>query len=122
MPTRPAKPCSWPRCPALTHERFCADHKRANQRRQDAGRRSTRERGYAGGWFALRLQILERDSHVCRACGRPATHVDHILPKAAGGTDNSRNLQALCQRCHSAKTMRESVDPRRMTAGEHGGG
>jgi 5-methylcytosine-specific restriction enzyme A len=31
-------------------------------------------------------------------------HVDHIVPRSAGGTDEWSNLQALCARCHSRKT------------------
>ncbi|MBZ5639086.1 MAG: HNH endonuclease [Acidobacteriia bacterium] len=112
MPTRPAKPCRWPGCPALTHERFCPEHQRDEYHRQDANRPGTKERGYAGGWFVLRQEILRRDQHVCRACGGHATDVDHIVPKRAGGTDDPKNLQALCHACHSAKTMRESVNPR----------
>ena len=38
----------------------------------------------------------------------PATDVDHILPKAAGGTNDEINLQALCHVCHSKKTAVQS--------------
>ena len=30
--------------------------------------------------------------------------VDHIVPKAAGGSNADENLQTLCQSCHNAKT------------------
>jgi 5-methylcytosine-specific restriction protein A len=40
----------------------------------------------------------------------PAQHVDHILPKNDGGTDEWENLQALCHSCHSKKTVRETHD------------
>ena len=32
--------------------------------------------------------------------------VDHIVPRAAGGTDEWSNLQSLCARCHARKTAR----------------
>ncbi len=41
--------------------------------------------------------------------GRPTVEVDHIIPKALGGTDERSNLQGLCRSHHSAKTMRERV-------------
>jgi 5-methylcytosine-specific restriction endonuclease McrA len=40
-------------------------------------------------------------------CGEPATDVDHVLRKAAGGRDEETNLQSLCHSHHSAKTARE---------------
>ncbi|MBZ5638306.1 MAG: HNH endonuclease [Acidobacteriia bacterium] len=109
MPSRPATPCRWPGCPALSHERFCPEHQSDEYRRQDANRPSMRERGYTSAWLTLRKEILRRDNHVCRGCGQRATDVDHIMSKRAGGSDDPRNLQALCHSCHSAKTMVESV-------------
>ncbi len=35
--------------------------------------------------------------------------VDHIIPKAHGGTDADSNLQSLCWPCHKAKTARERL-------------
>jgi len=55
-----------------------------------------------------------REEPLCRECAakgitEAAEEVDHIVPKTLGGTDERSNLQALSRRCHSAKTMRESV-------------
>lgn len=36
-----------------------------------------------------------------------ANHVDHITPKADGGSDDDCNLQSLCAPCHEAKTKAE---------------
>jgi len=36
-----------------------------------------------------------------------ATEVDHIIPKAKGGTDDMSNLQAINKECHKKKTARE---------------
>lgn len=47
-------------------------------------------------WEAVRKRVLERDGYVCVVCQAPATHVDHIIPKARGGTDEMSNLQAMC--------------------------
>ena len=38
----------------------------------------------------------------------PSTEVDHVVPKACGGTDDPSNLQGSCRKCHSAKTARET--------------
>jgi 5-methylcytosine-specific restriction endonuclease McrA len=37
--------------------------------------------------------------------GDVATDVDHVKARRAGGTDDWGNLQALCHRCHSRKTL-----------------
>ncbi len=57
-------------------------------------------------WRTLRDGVLHRDNHICRRCGRPASHIDHITPIAAGGTDHPSNLQALCGVCNLAKGAR----------------
>ena len=74
----------------------------------DARRGSRHERGYGGDWPRVRLAVLAEEP-MCRACGeQPATDVDHIVPMAQGGSQwDWANLQPLCHRCHSAKTMRE---------------
>ncbi len=64
---------------------------------------TTWQGGSTRAWRRLRAQVLARDGHRCQRCGQPATHADHITPKAAGGTDNLDNLEALCARCNLAK-------------------
>ena len=83
----------------------------------DSVRGSRHQRGYGWAWEQLRLRILARDEHLCQQCLRAdrvtvATQVDHITPKAAGGTDNEGNLEAVCAPCHLDKTARESRNPR----------
>lgn len=73
---------------------------------------SRHDRGYGAEWDKARVRILARDLHLCQPClktGRPtpATEVDHITPKAKGGTDDDNNLQAICHPCHAAKTKVE---------------
>lgn len=84
------------------------------------GQRGTRhERGYGSHWDKLRLRILARDHWLCQECQRhgrvtplgvrPYDHaVDHITPKAQGGTDDPENLQALCAPCHDTKSAEEA--------------
>lgn len=39
-----------------------------------------------------------------------SARVDHIMPKAHGGTDDPNNLETLCNTCHKAKTARETTE------------
>lgn len=50
-------------------------------------------------WEKKRQAILVRDNYRCAVagCNTQATHVDHIIPKSVGGTDEPENLQAMCQ-------------------------
>lgn len=73
---------------------------------------SSSARGYGAAWQRLRAQVLAGEPlcRVCAAVGRvtPARELDHIKPKADGGTDELVNLQPLCTACHQAKTARDS--------------
>lgn len=56
----------------------------------------------------LRYQILKRDNFSCQACGAQASaetplHVDHIVPRKHGGTNDPLNLQTLCATCNLGK-------------------
>lgn len=83
-------------------------------------RTSRHERGYGTAWDKARQATLKRDRHLCQVCeaaGRVtvATEVDHITPKAEGGTDDMSNLAAICSNCHKAKTARENGRDWRVT-------
>lgn len=71
-----------------------------------------RKRG--SGWMAIRARVLARDGWTCQceecaSTGRVlvAHEVDHIVPLAAGGTDDLSNLRAINRECHKVKTARE---------------
>lgn len=86
---------------------------------------SRHARGYGSRWVKLRLQVLRRDQHlcvVCRAAGRVrvATEVDHVVPRAKGGTDALANLQAICTPCHKAKTIADAGGKPRVRIGVDG--
>ena len=73
---------------------------------------SASARGYGAAWDRLRRSVLKRDKWVCQcaACKqagrvRSASEVDHIVPKAKGGTDALSNLQAINKDCHKTKTL-----------------
>lgn len=69
-------------------------------------------KAWAGGsttaWRKTRLIVLARDGYTCQIrtegrCTVAATHVDHIISKAKGGTDELTNLQAACRPCNLHK-------------------
>jgi 5-methylcytosine-specific restriction protein A len=80
----------------------------------DSQERGTRQqRGYGAAWDRLRLCILKRDYHLCQPCLRAerishASIVDHVTPKAEGGSDEPDNLQTICADCHRVKTQAEA--------------
>jgi 5-methylcytosine-specific restriction protein A len=111
MPSLPPKPCSKARCTKYaTKDGRCDEHQRVKWDHT----KSRHERGYDNKWYKLRKSILKRDGHLCVICYqsgifREAKEVDHITPKAEGGTDCTSNLQSLCKKCHKEKTKQESI-------------
>lgn len=116
MPSKPQTPCSHPGCArAAVRGGRCEEHaveaearRSARMVENDRARGSAAERGYDRHWRIVRAAYLKRHPR-CVGCGAVATDVDHVVPKALGGGNEWANLQALCHRCHSAKTMRQSV-------------
>jgi 5-methylcytosine-specific restriction endonuclease McrA len=57
-----------------------------------------------------RLKVLRRDNWECQiqgpGCLGTATTVDHIHPKAWGGTEDESNLRAACKPCNQSKGAR----------------
>lgn len=54
-----------------------------------------------------REQRLDADHHLCIFCKSPATTVQHITYRRAGGTEAQEDLRSLCRLCHDAVTMIE---------------
>ena len=98
MPTRPPthRP---PRCDAPSHSA------------PRARRPSASKRGYGRAWERLAGAFRNRHPYCADPFGLhdgsvPGSHVDHIVPRSADGTDEWSNLQTLCASCHSRKTAR----------------
>lgn len=98
MPRAP-RICGKPGCPKTAgSDGRCAEHKaKAWAKRADIPRTS-------GAW---RREVLNRDNHTCRNCGRPASEADHIVPRADAPhlANDPDNGQALCKTCHAQKTI-----------------
>lgn len=55
----------------------------------------------------IRNQRLSHDYHLCVFCKSPATTVQHVTYRHAGGNERIEELRALCRLCHDAVTMIE---------------
>ena len=61
-------------------------------------------------WSKTRRLILARDGHRCQLgiagiCLSIATEVDHIVPRAVGGSDALDNLRSVCHPCHVSRGL-----------------
>jgi 5-methylcytosine-specific restriction enzyme A len=97
----------------------------SRQRPWDHGGKGRIERGYDHRWTKLRLVVLARDQHLCQPCHRAgrvtaSEAVDHIIPKAKGGTDDLENLEAICESCHRDKTTADQGKRVRLRIAEDG--
>ena len=63
----------------------------------------------------LRMKILSRDNYTCQNCGFKEEgfggidplHIDHIIPRKLGGTDDEKNLRVLCSSCNLMKAAHD---------------
>ena len=120
MPGKPPRPCRASMCGGKTTERhgYCQDHVHLAtgwQRTQQG--KSSSARGYGSHWKKLRRVVIQRDGGLCQPCrqaGRITSfdEVDHIVPKAEGGTNSHDNLQCICDHCHKTKTQQEAARAR----------
>ncbi len=116
MPYKPKKPCAYPGCPNLTHNRYCEIHSAKANREYNKYRRPTDRKLYGRQWLAIRNLYIQKHP-LCERCleaGRyvPAAEVHHKLALDKGGTNDESNLQALCKSCHSAITIAETNSDR----------
>jgi HNH endonuclease len=115
MPARIPKACRKQGCKHTTinSNGYCDEHQGCGWQRHQNGKTSS-QRGYGAQWRKIRAVVLVRDNYLCQECLKQglfvtATTVDHITPKAHGGSDDLTNLQSLCDSCHKFKTARERL-------------
>lgn len=62
----------------------------------------------------LRFEVFKRDLFTCKYCGSKAPdvvlEVDHVVPVASGGKNNTLNLVTSCFDCNRGKGKRELSD------------
>lgn len=111
---RRQRPCL--NCRTLTRNASRCDRcESAYQRTRDQVRGSAHQRGYTQAWrtTAALAVAQHRAEHGdwCpgwKVASHPSTDLtaDHIVPKAAGGTDDPSNVQVLCRGCNARKHAR----------------
>ncbi|MCX5643239.1 MAG: type I-E CRISPR-associated protein Cas5/CasD [Phycisphaerae bacterium] len=57
--------------------------------------------------FGARPRRLRRDRGLCVFCKSPATTIQHVTYRRAGGNEAQEDLRSLCRLCHDAVTMIE---------------
>ena len=70
---------------------------------------SMKWRNHKPKWSKNRL--FKRDNASCGYCDKPATTVDHVVPRSRGGETTWKNTVASCLKCNSKKgsrTLKES--------------
>lgn len=109
MPNKPLRPCRHPGCRTLTSVGYCDQHKPRRSAQELAWRKFYRTQV----WRILRTDQLLREP-MCRECGARATDVDHITPHRGDWQlfVDKNNLESLCHRCHSRKTLAEIKEKR----------
>jgi 5-methylcytosine-specific restriction protein A len=115
MPWSPRGPCPVPGCrqrqPCPRHP----DTPRSPWKRSNGARWRD---DYGAAWPALARRVLHEEPR-CRygtlpserdvpPCTAPSREVDHITPKARGGTDDRTNLRGLCTHHHFVKSGRDA--------------
>lgn len=59
-----------------------------------------------------RYEVLKRDNFTCRYCrsSEGELTVDHVTPRALGGSDDPTNLVAACRDCNAGKSSTSPTD------------
>ncbi len=53
----------------------------------------------------IRIQVWRRDDGKCARCGsRENLEYDHIVPISKGGSNTTRNIELLCEKCNRSKS------------------
>jgi 5-methylcytosine-specific restriction endonuclease McrA len=98
------------RCPieAVSLELVCFD----TQLMQDAEIKGIEyQQGTLAG-YELREYLLEKWQRQCAYCGKTGVplEIEHLTPKARGGSDRASNLTLACQPCNQAKGTRTTAE------------
>ncbi|NBS86595.1 MAG: HNH endonuclease [Verrucomicrobia bacterium] len=63
---------------------------------------------------SLRYRVLKKAGGKCELCGAlkqdTTLHIDHIVPRSRGGSNDESNLQILCFKCNLGKSNKDETD------------
>lgn len=120
MPTKPARPCRYPRCPGLSADvsGYCPAHVHLYKpfTRSDTQRPSASSRGYNRSWQSIRARVLAE--HNIPKVDWPRYDVDHNPPYDSK-VEPDHTKYTLIPRLHadhSRKTIRESIRGRQFNS------
>jgi len=111
MPLRPCLGLPGVECRRLAEGTRCPEHaaayERERNRRRDAARGSSTERGYGADWRRISAQVIAEEG-CCRDCGTTGTPdnpltCDHVIARVHGGTNDRANLVCRCRKHNSAR-------------------
>ncbi len=74
------------------------------------------QKGPNSGFENRKKAVLWRDKYICQYCGlncikaSEIAEVDHVIPRARGGTNAWRNLVCACRPCNQAKDNRTATE------------
>lgn len=98
----------WPD-PRVTQLAFEVDDLRARLQQAESAAAAARAVRYVNVLpAATRRAVVQRDGRVCRYCGRrigrrEPLHLDHVIPRSRGGSDEVDNLVVACIGCNTRK-------------------
>lgn len=118
MGNRAYKPCKRTGCTALTRSGWCDKHK-PDWRTKERKESNNWHWLYRTKWWKSTREKMLLINPWCVECAKHelrvrATDVDHVVPHRGnrGRFFDENNLETLCHRCHSRKTMREQNERR----------
>jgi 5-methylcytosine-specific restriction endonuclease McrA len=69
--------------------------------------------------FISRWSLAAKGEMCCRNCGDQAGYLHHIVPRAAGGTDELENALPLCDPCHRGwHSLKKTITRDKLTDAE----
>lgn len=62
--------------------------------------------------MATRERVALAHNYMCVGCGNlwrsHLDQIDHLIPRAQGGSNDDSNLRPMCDECHKAKTKEDA--------------
>jgi len=55
---------------------------------------------YGLEWLVIQKNVLKRDNHICKVCGKKASRVHHVIPYRVIKKHDKKYLVSTCVKCH----------------------